>query len=1117
MEFEENFKIPPPINSPFPFWFLNDDLDEQTITWALDEFKNKHISSVVLHPRTGLQINYLSDEFWKKMDFIIKKCDAMGIKVILYDEYNWPSGPMGGKLFREHPEFKQTFLNYKIISKEKRVALDIEGEYLTAFEVNQKTGEVKELTEKLQDKGFQWESPGKDWELIIFSICLLEDKLFATCCAPFSNGERGYIDLINPEAVKYFIENTHEEYKKRFSQYFGNTIIAIFTDEPGNYAGWMWTTEFLQKFQTKVGFDLKPKLYQLVYEIGPDYLKTRHHYYTFISELYTTSFFKQIGDWCKNNNLKFTGHLVMEEELMHFPRVHSTLFAPLREMQIPGIDYLSDKSGYELESSMFLSAPNFTAKMISSITHHLGLNRNLCEIFGGSGWQTTPERLKKVIAWITCCGVNWINHHAAHLSLKGLRKRDFPPSFFVQEPWWKYFASLSDFTSRLCYFNTLGNHIAHFAILFPQTALNLNYTIYKKTKNFYQIVKEFPKIGDILLRIQCDFDYLFEELFLEDKIALKNGQILSKNETYNVIVIPPINIIPLKIYQFLLNFYSNGGSIIFAGHIPTNSETKANDAEIQRINAIFFGETLPIKSEAVNQNPQNGKVLFVPLKYIHNRKLGEKYFEELLHKTNIQRDILLSRNKRDFIYQHRRIGEDDYYLIANLSNQDVLQDINFFKKGFVTAFYPETGDIYRLENALSEETRLSPFLFKPYQSIILLITSVNRDHYPLLAKNLVRSDLPTLKIKPNWEINPVEENLFLLNDWSCKILQRTPPTADQIQREQRIWSKVSFRIKFLAGFLKPFIWLLSPKKVQNSIYSAFEMLDSSAGLLQTIFGINVNEDFAGFYELMDIISVVTKKISFKIRDFEPGDVIQISKTFTVKFLPPDDMRLVYEDLGLPISIILNHKKIENGELKHLSKQCFVWDAANREFPVKDYLKLGKNKIQITLTLPDFPDLLPSFHGIEPFVIRGGFSTTNNSIIAPIQHNRQISWTKTGLTTYSGPVIYKNSFSIPKEYLSHTLILKFSSVRDTVELKINRTSIGEAIWAPYEFDITKYIKEGSNSIEAEIRNTAANFFAKPRHSGLLDNVVIVPYKEPHFNFNLKSKKSATKLVSEGRER
>lgn len=39
-------------------------------------------------------------------------------------------------------------------------------------------------------------------------------------------------DLLNPEAVKAFIECTHERYYQYLSRHFGHTVIAMFTDEP---------------------------------------------------------------------------------------------------------------------------------------------------------------------------------------------------------------------------------------------------------------------------------------------------------------------------------------------------------------------------------------------------------------------------------------------------------------------------------------------------------------------------------------------------------------------------------------------------------------------------------------------------------------------------------------------------------------------------------------------------------------------------------------------------------------------------------------------------------------------------------------------------------------------
>ena len=41
-----------------------------------------------------------------------------------------------------------------------------------------------------------------------------------------------YVDLMNPEAVRAFLNCTHEQYKKACGKYFGKEIPGIFTDEP---------------------------------------------------------------------------------------------------------------------------------------------------------------------------------------------------------------------------------------------------------------------------------------------------------------------------------------------------------------------------------------------------------------------------------------------------------------------------------------------------------------------------------------------------------------------------------------------------------------------------------------------------------------------------------------------------------------------------------------------------------------------------------------------------------------------------------------------------------------------------------------------------------------------
>ena len=50
-------------------------------------------------------------------------------------------------------------------------------------------------------------------------------------CSDWFNGFT-YLDMLNPEAVKRFIEVTYERYYRELGADFGSTVPAVFTDEP---------------------------------------------------------------------------------------------------------------------------------------------------------------------------------------------------------------------------------------------------------------------------------------------------------------------------------------------------------------------------------------------------------------------------------------------------------------------------------------------------------------------------------------------------------------------------------------------------------------------------------------------------------------------------------------------------------------------------------------------------------------------------------------------------------------------------------------------------------------------------------------------------------------------
>ncbi|GAB4328262.1 MAG: hypothetical protein Kow0069_35360 [Promethearchaeota archaeon] len=313
----------------------------------------------------------------------------------------------------------------------RRVGAD--EELLRAFGV--RAGRVTPLDADLAStREFSHDGSGGLELLLLFFARPYRGQLFATTCSPHSRGERGYVDLLNPAAVDWFVENTHERYKERVGDHFGATIKAFFVDEPANYQGFPYTPALFREFEERKGYDLRDRLYQLVLPVG-DFGRVRHDYREVVTSLYVAAFRKLAG-WCEANGLALTGHLLQEEALHKVPENHGDVYGPLAQMGVPGVDYLSDVVGWKRKVPT-CESPTFALKLASSVAHAHRREGSLVEIFGGCGWGTAPAKLKRVAWWVQVLGVSKINVHAAFQSVLGLRKRDFPASHFVQEPWWE--------------------------------------------------------------------------------------------------------------------------------------------------------------------------------------------------------------------------------------------------------------------------------------------------------------------------------------------------------------------------------------------------------------------------------------------------------------------------------------------------------------------------------------------------------------------------------------------------------------------------------------------------------------------------------------------------------
>ena len=833
---------------PAPFWFLNSDLNEDELRAQLLELRDKGIFSVFLHPRCGMEVEYLSEPYWEKIGLILGTCRELGMRAWLYDEYNWPSGAAGGRIQREYPEYQQTYLDYRIheARPNREVTIPLKGLTLWAAAVRVDGGEVRPLEIPSYTTKLRWRTPEPGWSIVVCFVRRCSEVFMNTTCAPGMKGESGYLDLLNPEAVAQFIALTHEEYALRFGDYFGDTVPGIFTDEPANYQGLPWTGRFLERFREIKGYDLRPRLHELAVDVG-QYVATRLDYHGVATRLYEEAFFVQIHDWCERHGLLFTGHLFQEEFLETLPATQGAFFPLLRHMHMPGIDFLATDTGY---AHLMLNdgwGSNLAAKSLSSTAHATGAVRTLCECFGGAGWKTSLTQLFAVANWASACGVNFFNPHAVFESLKGLRKRDFPPSHFVQEPWWPYYGRFSEMIARQSEAASAGVHVADLLVVYPMRTFWAEHTLYGLSQQYRDLKTSFLAVVNGLLRIQRDYDLLFEETAEEGKVEVAGDCLRINRETYKALLLPPAIVVTRAVALLVQRFYENGGLVIAFGQLPAGSEAGAGDAEMAEIIASVFGrpegiaQAHPRARRVVRRNARGGRAVFVPLNEPTDLDAAIDLLPPVLDEW-LSRDVTVdSPLAANFIALHRRVDGQEHYFVANLGEVDAQATIGLAAAGDVASWDPSEPrptlvPVYHIEDGRTvipwsfaagqgiwfqvdperapaahvEETNLS-MVCVSVEDGQLVVEGCSRERHAYVVVGGARhflmagdpseaatpregpaqsSILPPILLASEWSITPSSPNTFSLGPWMAAILDAGEPRTNSAQDDAE-YSRVS--------------------------------------------------------------------------------------------------------------------------------------------------------------------------------------------------------------------------------------------------------------------------------------------------------------------------------------
>ncbi len=550
------------------FWAWNEKLDVEEIRRQIRLMKENGVGGFFMHSREGLETEYMGKEWMDCIRAAVDEARLLGLQAWLYDEDRWPSGTAGGTLparFGDDSRLKGATL--EVITDGNTAYLQ-EPNVLAVYRAAVDGHTASEIIR----------IDPKSAPVLSREECILVLRLEVSGKSTWFNHETPP-DNLNPRSVKRFLESTHDKYKAVLGGTLGTTVPGIFTDEASladRHASfhpkrsWIpWTTGFEDYFFQKRGycvFDTLPCLY-FNHEKSP---KIRHDYWHTVSQRFVEAYSKVIGAWCGENRIAYTGHFLQEDKLGLSARVNGSIMPHYVCQHVPGIDLLAEQTDEYM-----------TVKQCASVANQFGKQEVLTETYGCTGWEFSFEGQKWIGDWQYVLGVTIRSPHLAFYSLKGCRKRDYPPSFNYNTTWWNQNKIVEDYFARLGAVLTQGKVVRDVLVLHPMSTAwaRLGTSPYgNPVRGAERDIEAINRYGYTVNRflkhltgIHYDAD-LGDETILSEHARIE-GRLFAVNQAvYKAVIIPACDTLFDSTREKLMGFMEAGGKVIALTPTPTMTE-----------------------------------------------------------------------------------------------------------------------------------------------------------------------------------------------------------------------------------------------------------------------------------------------------------------------------------------------------------------------------------------------------------------------------------------------------------------------------------------------------------------------------------------------------------------
>lgn len=675
---------------------------------------------------------YLSDGFLDALRFTSDKARELGLRFDLTLGSGWPfGGPTvsiehaAGRLRYEKVKVEPGMSFVKVPSigaGEKLLGVFMGQPKGTSFDVDS-IRELKEIKDGIVTIPAMANADPQEVMFFISGRTGMQVKRAAV-------GAEGFVlDHLNRAATDNYLKTVGD----RLFQAFGpNPPYSVFCDSLEVYNS-DWSSDFLDEFKTRRGYDLRPHLPALVNEM-PETKALRRDWGLTLYELLNERFLAPMQQWSKRNGTKFR----IQDYGVPAAALSSNAYADLPDGE--GAQWKVVRASRWASSASHIYGRPVTSSETWTWLH-------------SPSFRATPLDIKAEADIHFLQGINQLVGHGWPYTAPGVEYpgwRFYAAGVFNDKnPWWIVMPDLAKYLQRMSFLMRQGQPANDVALYLPNDDGWADMT--PGNAHLIETLRDHvgPDLMPAIFEAGYNLDFFDDQSFKQVGRVEGDSLVLGPNK-YRIVILPAVESIPADTYRKLEEFVRGGGILVATrrqpAELPGFQATQKDHDEIASISKRLFAGA-------------GARGHFIA---------DEKQLRSTLNRA-LAPDMGIETPIPDIGFVHRKTADADIYFVVNTGNTPQKFTAKFRVSRDTAAWWNAfDGSTNRFQDTDRKQSPSVAFELEPYESRVLVFSA---------STSPIKIELTDLVANGR----QIPEPLDLSNAWTVKVGDASPREWSQLR------------------------------------------------------------------------------------------------------------------------------------------------------------------------------------------------------------------------------------------------------------------------------------------------------------------------------------------------